>query len=104
MVDVPKGGSRFPSMDLGAANNECRSRDQIVFDRCGKCSGRVGLHCSDCKIQVTGCLCTEVDRFGNDETWRRAVERMGEEFAREQFRRAGLWIPGEKKLITPPNE
>lgn len=85
--------NRFPSMDVVNANNECKTRDGYVFDQCPTCKMRVGLHCSGCKIQITGCLCTEVDRFGQDEAWRKAVERFGEEMARERYRNAGLYVP-----------
>lgn len=101
---VPKVADRFTSMDQGAANDECRSRNAQVFDQCPSCKQRVALHCSTCKIQVTGCLCTEVDRFGNDEAWKRAVERWGEEMARDQYRSAGLYVPEAPRLIVPGEE
>lgn len=84
---------RFMSMDVTDANAECRTRGDYEFTNCPKCKLRVGLHCSTCKIQVTGCLCTEYERFGNDVAWQRAVERFGEEMAREKARAAGLWVP-----------
>lgn len=91
-------------MDMGAANHECRSRDALVFDTCGKCKRQVGLHCAECKIQVTGCLCTEIDRFGNDVAWQKACERYGEELARQHYRQAGLYVPTVEqpgRLIVP---
>lgn len=90
---MPERPSRFASMDMGQANAECLRRDSVVFDTCPVCKTKVGLHCSDCKIQTTGCLCTEIDRFGNDEAWRRACERFGQELAAENYRRAGLYVP-----------
>lgn len=97
---------RFAAMDKAKADNECgpKNAEEMVFDVCGKCRQKVGLHCSDCKIQITGCLCTEVDRFGNDVAWQNAVERYGEEMARERYRDAGLFVPTVKhpdRLIIP---
>lgn len=86
-------GRRYESMTLDKANDECRSRDSMDFQNCPECKMRVGLHCSDCKVQVTGCLCTEMDRFGQDEAWRRACERFGEDLARQHYLKAGLLIP-----------
>ncbi len=88
-------GERFIAMDMIEAKNECNRTDQVTFTNCPKCRYRVGLHCSDCHLQVTGCLCTEIERFGNDEAWLRSVERFGLEFAKERFRMAGLWVPGD---------
>ena len=87
---------RFVAKEQNVANDECRSRDSFQGEKCPQCSISILLHCSDCKIQVTGCLCTEVDRFGEDEAWKRAVERFGDELARERYRAAGLWVPGSQ--------
>lgn len=84
---------RFPWKDMADANAECARRDCVDFTNCPNCKLRIGLHCLDCKIQVTGCLCTEIDRFGEDETWKRAVERFGAELARQHYARAGLFVP-----------
>jgi hypothetical protein len=54
---------------------------------------RVLVHCYECMIQVTGCLCTEYERFGQDEAWARAVARWGEQAARQRAEAAGLWVP-----------
>ena len=83
----------FTHMDLRDAQGECGRRDDFVFDQCGKCGMRVGLHCSDCKIQVTGCFCTEIERFGNDEALKRMIERIGEEEAYVRARKLGIWTP-----------
>lgn len=97
-------GRRFNAMTQAEANEECRYRAQQVSDKCGRCMMPVILHCASCTIQVTGCLCTEVDRFGQDEAWKRAVERFGEELARERYRAAGLFVPEVKKLLLPGEE
>jgi hypothetical protein len=68
---------------------------------------QVILHCTECKIQVSGCLCTEIERFGEDEAWKRSVERYGEDMARERYRKAGLYVPTveqPKRLILPGDE
>lgn len=90
-------------MEINDANKECsanvipgtqgRGREQIRFTDCPRCRMRVGLHCLNCKIQVTGCLCTEYERFGQDAAWQRAVARFGEEAARQRAEMAGLWVP-----------
>lgn len=89
---------RYVSMDQAAANSECSSRSSQIFVNCPKCDGRVGLHCDRCKIQITGCMCTEIDRFGTEaegiaQIYDRLAQRVGDEAAREQLKKAGLWIP-----------
>lgn len=85
---------RYPSMDIREANNECgvkpHKQKRAV---CPKCAKSIFLHCDDCKIQVTGCICTEVDRFGNSEALERMIERVGEEQAVREMQKAGLWVP-----------
>lgn len=102
MPESPKP-ERFKSMDLGAAAQECSSptikENFVTHDdqggplRCPRCLQPVFLHCPMCKIQTTGCLCTEIDRFGQDEAWQRAVERYGAEIAKGHFQNMGLWVP-----------
>lgn len=83
-------------MDMGAANDECGIRfRQQVKTICPRCDSTVMLHCGNCKIQVTGCLCTEVDRYGNSEAMQRLIERLGPELAEEKLKAAGFWIPPE---------
>ena len=83
----------FVRMELPQAQDECRQGDNYETDRCGKCSMTVLLHCSTCKIQVTGCFCSEVDRFGTSEALERMIERVGEEEARRIAAKSGLWTP-----------
>lgn len=78
---------------MGVASQNCRVREQSYTTACPCCTMRVVLHCSDCKVQVTGCLCTEYARFGEDEAWKRAVARWGEDAARKRAEQAGLWVP-----------
>lgn len=91
-------GERFESMDLPAARKACSHRQDVVFEKCGKCDRTVGLHCVSCKIQVTGCICTEVDRFGEAEAIKRIFEREGEEQAIASLKKAGIIIPKGFKL------
>ena len=86
---------RYPSMDIQAAHKECRRRGGTCFANCPRCDMRVGLHCDECKIQVTGCFCTEEDRFGSHEAIQRIIERLGFEAAREKLLAKGFWIPPE---------
>lgn len=89
---------RFPAMDMAQANNECRNRRLQQRDKCPKCDSPVLLHCGQCKVQVTGCICTEVDRFGSSaerikEIFDKQIEMVGEDEARRRMQQAGFWIP-----------
>lgn len=100
-------GDRYEAMEMAVANDQCRERDSQQRRTCPQCQLPIMLHCSTCKIQVTGCLCTEIDRFGQDEAWKRAVEMFGEELARDRYRHAGLYVPSAPtpdKLIVPGQE
>jgi hypothetical protein len=97
MADLPK---RFDSMPMAKACEECPRAPDPVFADCEVCRGRVGLHCSSCKIQVTGCVCVDRDRFNPEQAWEATCARLGEEQAREVYRIAGYTVPGEG-LILP---
>jgi hypothetical protein len=86
----------FEAMDSVAANGQCSNRTGRHTTSCKACTMRVVLHCDGCKIQITGCLCTEYKRFGNDEAWKRAVARWGETAARQRAEQAGLWVPPQR--------
>jgi hypothetical protein len=90
--------TRFPALEMRDANAQCGVKPNgLMKDRCPRCDNTVMLHCGTCKIQVTGCLCTEVDRFGNSEAMQRLIERLGPELAEEKLKAAGFWIPPEKR-------
>lgn len=78
-------------MDLAKANQECRpfEEDKAVAEKCPGCTMKIVLHCGDCKIQITGCLCTEEDNHG-------------EEIARQRMIDRGIWLPawGEKPVTN----
>lgn len=85
---------RYRALDMLEANRECgvRRNQQYRVD-CPKCKQPVMLHCDNCKVQVTGCLCTEVDRFGSSEAMKHLIERVGYESAVERMKAAGFYIP-----------
>lgn len=85
--------NRFTAMDLAAANKECSSRDKIYFDDCPRCEMRLGIHCRLCEIAVTGCFCTETDRFGKNEAIKRLVDRLGLDAAKAKLQKNGFWTP-----------
>lgn len=91
------GSDPFVSMTMPEANTNCGRRvsKQIPAD-CAACDSRVILHCEQCMVQVTGCICSEVARFGNAEAVERAFERWGEQEGRKRLQRAGVWLPPEK--------
>ena len=86
--------SRFDSGEMAEANQECGDRPEEQYvERCKKCGMKVVLHCFRCEIQVSGCLCTDVDRFGESAAIQKIIEREGIEQARIKLARAGIWIP-----------
>ena len=85
---------RYRSMDMVQANEECGDRPRQQYSAvCPKCSTTVILHCHNCEIQVTGCLCTEVDRFGSSVAMERLTKRIGYEQAVARMQNAGFYIP-----------
>ncbi len=91
---------RFTFKDMREAVQECNTVRQQKGANCPTCRQKVILHCTLCKIQVTMCLCTTVEVFGNDEGFKIAVEQYGEEKARDHYRKMGLFVP-KNKLIVP---
>lgn len=83
---------RYTAMDLVQANKKCNTY-AIYFVECPSCEMKVGLHCPDCKIQVTGCLDTEIDRFGQNTAIQRLIDRLGFEKAKSYLSKIGMWIP-----------
>lgn len=86
-------GDRFVSMALPEAVKACGRQQEPIFENCGACDQRVALHCDNCRIQVTGCLCTEIDRFGENEAIKRMIDREGYEQTKERLAKAGIVIP-----------
>lgn len=86
-------GDPFRHLDVSDANRECSKRNQNEGATCAKCKFRVILHCSDCKVQLTGCMCTEIERFGENEAVRRIFDQFEEEEARKRLKGAGIILP-----------
>lgn len=85
-------------MDMAKANEECGPKPRAQYKAyCPVCEGPVMLHCPDCKIQVTGCLCTEIERFGSADGIKRILDKYGEEEGKARLRAAGLWVPEERR-------
>jgi hypothetical protein len=99
-------GDPFKHMDMAGANASCGSmatRESIVFEDCQACKRRVGLHCTTCKIQVTGCICSDRARFDPITAWQSACNAFGEAAARKAYREAGFAIPGEDLVLPSSN-
>lgn len=83
----------FPQMAMPEANRQCRPfvQEKAIKERCPVCTMQIVLHCEDCKIQVTGCLCTE-------------EANHGEEIARQRMIDRGIWLPawGDKPASMKP--
>lgn len=84
---------RFVSMEIHAADRECGKRRQLHKRQCPPCKMQVMLHCDQCMIQITGCLCTMVERFGHEEALRQLTQQYGFRQAKKRLKRAGLWTP-----------
>lgn len=83
----------FKHMAIPEANAECKrpySRHNLVRTLCKVCEMDVMLHCSDCEIQITGCLCTAVERMTPED-----LHRFKEQVAQRRAREAGLRLPYE---------
>lgn len=81
----------FRHMDLAAATNECGrgyNRNFVIRTQCKVCEMDVMLHCSNCEIQITGCLCTAVERMSDDD-----FRTFREEVQKKKAREAGLVLP-----------
>lgn len=83
----------FRHMDLASASADCGrpyNRNFVKRTQCKVCEMDVILHCSSCEIQITGCLCTAVERMSPDE-----LRQFREQVRRKQARDAGLILPSE---------
>lgn len=95
---------RFKWMEMSEAAKECSTQRQQTGANCGTCQMRVILHCSTCKIQVTACLCSTIDKWGEDEAFKRMVEQFGEEMTRSHYQRLGIVVPQTPKILLPGEE
>lgn len=91
----------FPFGDINVVNKECGKRASAYMEDCPECNERVALHCDQCKIQVTGCTCTDTVIHGRDYALKARATRPshGAGMNRAQRRQAArkrnpaLWTP-----------
>jgi hypothetical protein len=84
--------------DVTDADAECGKRRAIHTVRCGGCKRNVMLHCDQCRIQVTGCLCTLIERMEPIEAYKVLAKQVGQERARREMATFGYpnmpYLPG----------
>lgn len=81
----------FRHMDIPTADTECGrkwDKKKAVLTTCAVCEMQVYLHCSDCNIQVTGCLCVAVERMSPEE-----LQQFKEQIKRKRAQEAGIVLP-----------
>lgn len=88
---------RFESMALADANKECSKKKDLKRATCRACGQTVMLHCDDCRIQITGCFDTDVDRFGIEEAKKRKMVRQ------RHPSNAGDQLQGSKGQLWTPH-
>lgn len=64
------------------------SKIHVKRDICPVCEMDVYLHCGDCLIQITGCLCTAVDRMSTEE-----LHEFQAEIRRRRAKESGIILP-----------
>lgn len=74
-------------IDQRACKNKWR-KEAAVHTQCAVCEMDVYLHCSDCQIQITGCLCVAVGKMSDDE-----LRQFKELIRRKAAKEAGLILP-----------
>lgn len=79
------------AMDINAADRQCGTRAPYST-RCPRCSGVVVIHCANCQIQVTGCVCSHITRFG-ERAYEELCSLLGEDEARRMWVAAGHTPP-----------
>lgn len=91
----PKRPQRFANKGLNEiAPEDCErpySKQSAVRTQCPVCEWDLFLHCIDCKIQITGCLCTAIERMNQDDL-REFMAQLDERRRREAIAK-GLWTP-----------
>lgn len=82
----------FKRLDMEQAVEICGpwDRNRAVRSLCPACEMDVFLHCDDCKIQITGCLHSAVERMSTED-----LKRFKAEIEKRRAREAGLILPGE---------
>lgn len=79
--------------DAPDADRECGKRRRAHRVKCGACKRTVLLHCDECNIQVTGCLCTLIERMGPVEAYKTLARQVGQTQARSEMLRFGYNMP-----------
>ena len=95
----------FVRMTGADADENCPVMGGFRPDLCPKCHMKVILHCDDCKIQVSGCLCTAEESLIAEaldeaelallppEKRAAAIEARQLKAAKETLREHGFWFP-----------
>ena len=93
-IHEPKRSGAFVwAENTTAADQECGQRRSLVRRDCGACTRPVMLHCSRCTIQVTGCLCTLLERKDRHEVYKMLARQVGQNKARDLFAKLGYPMP-----------
>lgn len=93
-IHAPKRAGGFTwADDLPDADRECGKRRAVHKVPCGACKRKVMLHCGECRIQVTGCLCTLIERMGPIEAYKTMARQVGQREAQAMFKSFGYNLP-----------
>ncbi len=94
----------YPFADVAVAQRECSVKEHAEAVDCPECAERVVIHCDQCKVQVTGCTCTDTVLHGREYALKaRAVRpshgsgmnRAQRRQKEREKRRGGLWTPNQ---------
>lgn len=83
----------FKQTDVVQATETCGrpyDRNAARRTKCPVCDMDVFLHCGDCEIQITGCLCTAVNRMNEHD-----LRQFKIELQKRKAKEAGLILPYE---------
>jgi len=89
---IRSGGFEWAD-DVADADRECNGPRALTKERCPVCKRPVMLHCSSCKIAVTGCLCTLVNRMEPIEAYKLLAVQLGQTEARKMMASMGYNMP-----------
>jgi hypothetical protein len=86
---------RFECMEMREANARCGpfKSKRATMSECPTCEWKVVLHCSGCKIQISGCFCTAAERMTEDE-----LKQFHQQVMEKKAKNAGLIIPSNLHL------
>jgi hypothetical protein len=92
-IHEPKREGAFAWAEDIDADRECGYHRQLFRERCKACGRPVILHCDRCQIQVTGCLCTLIERMEPLEAYKMMAGQVGQTKAREMMQKFGYNMP-----------